>query len=307
MEKQFSIKQPGVLDSIEKQLTLARKLEDVYNHRPNPIDFIGAMAGTNSASLYTKEKIEEDLLYVETRKKQFEEQQKAKGAEVLTLLENGFSLSEMMQAMIVDMINKGMLPNFKAMMTSERDDIGVGVDAVLKRKEGGYMGAAFDFTISGNETVIADKLEKNWNENIVKHKIPVVKYFQDPDTNKKSSLLIPKFIIGGTKSDIEVFAKAYLEGKENDLINHPFKFLMVKQIDEQLKAELSFFLTQKDNPEFDFISKIYKKTEIFIENLKEEIKYNEYIKTKEFFDYKKESKAYHAMKEFYEKKSEVNE
>jgi hypothetical protein len=252
---------------------------------------------------YTQEKINEDIEYVKETQRKIEEQNKQKGVEVLSMLESGFSLSEMMQAMIVDMINKGMFPNFKAIMTSERDDLRVGIDAVLKRSEGKYLGAAFDFTISGNTTTIGDKLEGVWENNIEKHSIPVVKYFEDPDTGRKGSQLAPKFIIGGSKKEIEFFAKKYLEGNEAELNNHPFKYLMVKQIDEQLKAALKYFESKEGDQAFDFIKKQYKTIEIFIEELKTSIGYEDFVKTKEFFDYKKESVAHNAMRKFYSEKN----
>ncbi len=289
----------GILNSIEQQIALARKLEGVYEHRPDPKDFIGAMEGTPSAKEYTKEAIQADIEYVKQRKEAIDKSNKEKGAEVLTLLESGFSLSEMMQAMIVDRINKGMLPGFKAVMTTERDDLKVGIDAVLKKKEYGYLGAAFDFTLSSNITTIQDKLEKTWNFSIKKHHIPTVKYFEDPDTHIKGSLLVPKFIIGGSKKDIEFFAQKYLEGKEEELNNHPFKYLMVKQIDEQLKAALRYFESKKDDKDFNFIHGQFKKIETFIEDLKNEINYHEFVKTKEFFEYKKQNRAYSAMKNFF--------
>jgi len=300
-----SIKSNGILNSLEKQLALARRLEKVYQNRPNPRDFIGAMAGTKSAGEYTREKIEEDEKYVNDTKAVIEKSNKEKGLEIFSMLESGFSLSEMMQAMIVDRINKGMFPNFKAIMTSERDDLRVGIDAVLKREEGKYLGAAFDFTVSSKESDIENKLQKSWLFEIKGHSIPIVKYFKDLDTGFKGSLMVPKFIIGGSKKEIEFFTEKYLEGKENELNEHPFKYLMVKQIEEQLKAALLFFEKNNNKKEYDFIHSQYKKIDLFIKELKKDINYNEYIKSKEFFEYKKQNIAYNSMKRFYFEKNNL--
>ncbi len=300
----ISVKYPGegMLNSLDTQIALVKKLEGVYKNRPNPEEFIGAMKGTNSEGEYTKEKIQEDIDYVKDIKEKIEKSNKEKGLEVLALLEGGFSLGEMMQAMIVDRINKGMFPHFKAIISSERDDLKVGIDAVLKRKEYGYLGASFDFTISSNKTTIQDKLEKNWKYNIEKHQIPTVKYFKDPDTKEMRPLMVPKFIIGGSKKDIEVFAQSYLDNKEEELNNHPFKYMMVKQINDQLKAALKFFEEKKDDRNFDFIARKYKEIKVFIEELKKDIGFEKFSNSKEFFEQKKNSVAYQSMKDFYSNK-----
>ncbi len=301
-EKNISIKYPGegVLDNLEKQVDLAKRLKEVYDHRPDPTNFVGAMRGTKAEQEYTQEKINEDIEYVKNRKNLIDKQNNERGN--ISIIEGGFALSEMMQAMIIDRINNGMFPKFKAVMTSERDDLRVGIDAVLKRDEGKYLGAAFDFTVASNVNIIGNKLEKEWEDHVVRHEIPVVKYFEDPDTGERKSLMTPRFIIGGSKREIELFASMYLEGKEEELNNHPFKYLMIKQIDEQLKSALKFFEEQKDDKSYDFIKNQYKKIQIFIEELKEEVSYSNFANTKEFYDYKKSSVAYNTMREFYERK-----
>jgi hypothetical protein len=69
-------------------------------------------------------------------------------------------------------------------MTSDFDDL-LGVDLVTKHKDGGYFGTAYDTTVSSNPDNIKNKLSKNWKNNISKGALPVVKYFQDPDTGEK--------------------------------------------------------------------------------------------------------------------------
>ncbi|MCX6755286.1 MAG: hypothetical protein NT068_01965 [Candidatus Nomurabacteria bacterium] len=292
----------GILNSVEKQIALARKLEDVYKNRPDPRNFIGAMSGTKRENEYSAEEIEKDISYVENTKASIEKSNKEKGIDTLAILESGFSLSEMMQAMIIDRINKGMFPGFKAVMTSERDDLKVGIDAVLKKKELGYLGASFDFTITASKTNIQDKLEKNWNFNIERHIIPTVKYFEDPDTHEKRSLLVPKFIIGGSKKDIEFFTDKYLNDKADELNDHPFKHMMIKQIDMQLDSAIKFFETKKDDRSFDFIKKEYMEIKSFIEKLKEDVHYQEYVKSKDFMEAKKDGVAFKAIKEFCDEK-----
>ncbi len=301
-EKSMSIKYSGegVLDNFEKQLDLAKRLKNVYDNRPDPATFVGAMQGTDQEGQYTEEEIKKDIEYVLITKQKIEKSNRERGN--ISVLEGGFAISEMMQAMIVDRINKGMFSKFKAEMTSERDDLKVGVDAVLKRDADTYLGAAFDFTVAANPTTIEDKLQKEWREHIEKHSIPVVKYYQDPDTKQKQSLMTPRFIIGGAKRDIENFASMYLEGREDELNNHPFKYLMINQIEQQLKSAIHFFEKNADDPSYGFIHKQYKKIALAIDELKKDVSYNEFTKGKDFFDYKKSSVAYNAMKDFYEDK-----
>ena len=80
----FSMKYPGegILNSIEKQLALVRKLEDVYKNRPDPKNFVGAMEGTESANQYSPEEIQKDIDYVERTKENIEKANKEKGLEV---------------------------------------------------------------------------------------------------------------------------------------------------------------------------------------------------------------------------------
>ena len=300
-KRTFSIKSEGVLKSVEDQVALARRLQKVYENRPNPNDFVGAMAGTKFESKYTKEAIDQDNQYVLDTKAAIEKSNKDKGLEMFYILENGFSLSEMMQAMIIDRINDGMFPSFKAIMTSERDDLRIGMDAIFKSRDT-QIGASWDFTSSGSVEEIQNKLEKIWKYDIEKGAIPVVKYYEDPDTHKKGSLMVPKFVIGCSKKEIEFFAKKYLEGSEKELNNHPLKYLIIKQMDEQLQPVLKYFNESSLGSEFDFIKNIYKKIDIVLKNLKEEINYNEFVNTKEFFDMKKNSVAYNAIRDFFQKK-----
>ena len=109
-----SPKESSFLDKMENQLILARKLQNVYEHRPDPKNFIGAMADTKFASEYTKETIKENEKYVTETRHKIEEQNRSSGLENFQKQEGGFALSEMLQAMVVDQLNKKWLEEFKA-------------------------------------------------------------------------------------------------------------------------------------------------------------------------------------------------
>lgn len=292
-------KEPSILDSFENQIALARRLEDVYSHRPDMKKFVGAVKNPKFAEEYTAEKVQQDIDYVERTRVAIEEKNSSMGQEVLNRSEGGFALSEMMQAMVVDRINNGWLKDFKAIMTSDYDDLRVGIDAVMKHEGGSYLGAAFDFTVSSRGEQIAKKLDTMWERNIEKGSVPKLKYFEDPDTHEKSSLLVLKFIIGGSKQDVEDMAKAYLAGDEATLGKHPFRYLMLEQISEQLRVILSFYEAHPDDQKLKFAYQQYQKIESVIEQAKKDIGYDEFKKgNTDFHAYAKESTALAEIKMF---------
>ncbi len=264
------IKKKSILESLENQLLLAKKLETVYDQRPKLGDFVGAMKNTKSESKYTKEAIEDDEKYVEEKRKQIEEANSSLGRENLDNKEIGFQLSEMMQAMIVDRMNKNWFKDCKAIMTSDFDDLKAGIDAVLKHENGGYLGAAFDFTVTNKREIIDNKLETEWERHVEKGQIPTVKYFEDPDTKEKKNLLVPRFIVGASKDDVEELAEAYLTNNAEVLENHPFKYVMLLQIEEQLQTILDYYETNTDT-RFSFAKDKYEKIQTLIRGMKKEI------------------------------------
>ena len=212
MEEKYvpTIKQePSILDSLPNQLKLAKILENVYENRPDINSFVGAMAGTKYEKNYTKEVVEKDDLYVETTLANIDESNRSFGKENLEKIEGGFQLSEILQAMVIDRLNNHWFKEFKAIMTSTFDDLAAGMDGVMKHKDGGYLGLSLDFTVTNKGENIYKKLAGEW-ENVEKGEVRTVKYFEDPDTKEKGCLLVPKFIIGASKKDVEELASAYL-------------------------------------------------------------------------------------------------
>lgn len=240
--KTNSEKPISILDSLENQLKLTRILGNVYENRPDMKKFIGSMKGTKYESEYTKEAISRDEEYVENTRKAIEKENSSFGEARFNYLEGGFQLSEILQAMIVDRMNNNWYKDCKSIMTADFDDLNpeTNIDGLLKHNKNGYMGMSFDFTVSNKKEVIDEKLKKEWF-NVKKGKIPVVKYFEDPDTKEKGNLLVPKFIIGASKTDVEELATAYLKNDKEALDNHPLKYLILLQIEEQLQTILDFY------------------------------------------------------------------
>jgi hypothetical protein len=286
----------SILDNPEKQITLFRKLESVYSQRPDIETFEGAMSESKDAAKYTKEAIGKDVAYVEDTRRKIDEKNSSHGRQILDRNEMGFQLSEILQAMIVDRMNHHWFKDVKAIMTSDFDDLRVGIDAVLKHKDGGYLGTAFDFTVSSQESVIEKKLVREWERNIKTGKIPTIKYFEDPDTHQKGSLLVPKFIVGASKKDVEDLAAAYIEDNQDVLENHPFKYLILQQIEEQLQTILDYYETN-DLPQLSFAKKKYEQIQSLLRGMKKDIHADEHM-TVDLHEYSKKSVALDTMRRF---------
>lgn len=296
MEKIPQQSQESILDSLENQLKLARKLETVYNQRPQVVNFIGAMSGTKFENEYTENIVRNDERYVEEKRNDIDESNSSFGRERLDNLEAGFQLSEIMQAMIVDRMNKHWFKGCKAIMTSDYDDLKVGIDAVLKHEKGTYLGAAFDFTVTSQDKVVYQKLSREWNRNIKEGRVPTVKYFEDPDTNEKGRLIVPKFIIGASKKDVEELAAAYLNGNEELLENHPFKYVLLLQIEEQLQTILDYYETNTDST-LSFAKDKYQKIQTLLRTMKKEIHADEKMDA-DLHEYAKNNVALDMMRRF---------
>lgn len=293
----------SILDNPEGQALLAEKLGGVYSARPEIGDFVHAINDNRHWEEYTQDAIDDDIRYVEETRRNINDNMKALGENILSRNEDGFALGEMMQAMVIDQMNKHWMLQFKAVMTSDYDDLKNGIDSVFKHKTHKYLGASFDFTISSNAAVVRKKLEREWNSHVETGQLSTVKYFEDPDTGEKSRLVIPKFIIGGSKKDLEEMADAYLHNKQDVLKNHRFQYLIIEQIYEQVVMALDYY-DQEENPRHNFAKKQYEEIYEIISALRKEN--SEHINNLDFFEYSKENVALQTMRAFAaEKKNNV--
>lgn len=289
----------SVLGDNEKLLTLFRKLENVYKNRPDIDNFVGAMSGTKFEDEYTKEVIDNDKEYAERMRAKMDEENSSMGRENLDYLEGGFQLSEILQAMVVDRLNKNWFKEIQAIMTSDFDDIASGIDAVLKDKNGKYLGLSVDFSITYQDNIILKKLKNEWEKFTQKGKVRAVKYFEDPDTKEKGKLLVPKFIIGASKKDVEELANAYLSDDKETLDNHPLKYLILLQMEEQLQTALDYYEVNSDDRSLDFSKKQYERIQTTIRKMKNEVHIDENMhKDVDIHAYTKESVALDAMRRF---------
>ncbi|MFA6355238.1 MAG: hypothetical protein WCW65_02345 [Candidatus Paceibacterota bacterium] len=293
-------KEPSILDSQQNQLLLFKKLETVYENRVEDLNhFKGSMSGTKYEKEYTDESINGDKQYVKYTRDKIEETNSSSGRDHLDHLEGGFQLSEILQAMIVDRLNKHWFKDCKSIMTSDYDDLKVGIDAIMKHKNGGYLGIAFDFTVTNQDKKIYEKLQKNWANNVEDGNVPTIKYFEDPDTKEKGRLLVPKFIIGASKKDVEELANAYITNNEEILENHPLKYLILLQIEEQLQAVLDYHELNKYNSKLQFAKTQYERIESLLRNIKNEIHTdNKMHENVDLHEYANSSVALNMMRRF---------
>lgn len=287
----------GILENFNNQLELARKLKNVYDNRPDIKDFTGAMADSKYADEYTADAIGRDEKYVKDIQARIEEDNRSFGQENLDYSEKGFQLGEILQAMVVDLMNGKWFKDCKAIMTTEFDDLKAGIDAVMKHKRGGYLGMSFDFTVTNKDKKIYEKLDSEWDFNTKHGKVQTVKYFEDPDTKDKGRLLVPKFVVGASKKDVEELAGAYLANDQETLENHPFKYLMLLQIEEQLQTVLDYYEIN-DNKSFDFAKTQYNRIQTILRGLKSDIHLDEKMKDVDLHEYTKNSVALDMIRRF---------
>ena len=295
------LERKSILDTEEARFALREKLSDVYVHRPNPENFIGAMEGTLYAKEYTEEKITADIKYLETILANIDDKNARYGEWLEDKIEAGFEAGEMLQAMIIDRLNNGWLPEMEAIMTAVVDDVRVGIDSAMKYKKDTYFGTSLDMTVSEDDTVIKNKIDKYWTQYVRKGKIPVVKYFEDPENPTiRGRRVMPKFIIGGSHDDLEVIAKAYLDDDLTSIANHPLKYGIVSQIDAQLYKIIDFYKENLDDTKNgekyrEALAEYSHFADIF-EEIKKEIKYTEAMETEEVKEYLGKNKIFQISK-----------
>jgi len=298
-------KEESPLKNPENLIALALRLQNVYSKRPDITKFKGAMADTKFADEYSVEKIKEEGDWVDDTRLKIEEHNREKGQEMFDHFEENFAFAEAAQAMMTDRLNV-WLPDFKTIMTSDYDDLKVGIDMVIKHKDGGYFGTAFDATVSSNPDRINEKLTKNWDNNVSKGSLPVVKYFQDPDTGEKKRLIVPKFILGASANDVNEMAKAYLSGTEQSLDNHPFRKMMLEQIRTQLNGVLDFYEDRKDDSRYSFAYRQYIRVKEMIDGAEKQLDESKIIDRLDYHEYSKNSLALQLINDFLDKNKQTD-
>jgi hypothetical protein len=267
-------------ESPEALTAIKEKLSNVYTNRPDLKTFINGVKG-KYAELYTEESVNEDIKYVEMNRSLITIGNERYGESLTAKHEAGFEHGEILQAIIIDQINNNnWLPDMKGIMTSDYDDLKVGIDCALRYEKDTYFGTSFDMTISEKEEVVEAKMQKNWDRYITKGKIPTLKYFEDPDNHEiKGRRSLPKFVIGGSRDDLESILTAYSNNDFESIANHSLKYTIIAQIDAQLTRDWEFYHAEenKDKQEFTFAREQYDRFKAVFDDIKRAVNFDEKI------------------------------
>ena len=270
------------------------KLKPVYDHRPDPYKFVG-LVDLQDENFYSQESIEKDLAYVSGIRSSIDDKNSLYGESLKSKRESGFEQSEIFQVMVIDLINKGWIPNMESIMTHDYDDLHAGIDSVMQYRKELYFGASFDMTINEDTEAIEKKIQKNWDHYISQGKVPYVKYFEDPENpENRGKRVMPKFIIGGSQEDLLSLTRAYINDDNELLQNHPLKYTFIAQIESQLSKILEFYNSPECalNSEFDYAREQYKHFEEFLADIKNSVDYDSNIQKDEVGEHIKNNKVY---------------
>ncbi len=98
---------------------------------------------------------------------------------------------------------------------------------------------------------------------------------------------------------MEELANAYITNKEEVLENHPLKYLILLQVEEQLQTILDYHEINRGNPKFDFARTQYEKIQSLLRNIKNEIHADEKMHENiDLHEYTKSSIALEMMRRF---------
>ncbi|MBI4121133.1 MAG: hypothetical protein HY457_02670 [Parcubacteria group bacterium] len=122
--------------------------------------------------------------------------------------------------------------------TSRLDDIANGVDEVVEfRKDEGHtahLGLGIDVTLGTH--FLGQKFERIRKE-IESGKLAQVRYFKSSDGSFVGTLpLLPRVIVGAERRHITELARLWVNNKNKELAEHPFKKVLIAEIIEQLRA-----------------------------------------------------------------------
>ena len=127
---------------------------------------------------------------------------------------------------------------------------------------------------------------------------------QDPDTKEKKSLIVPRFIVSASKKDVEELATAYLNDDTETLQNHPFKYVMLLQLEEQLQTVLDYYAVN-DAPELAFAKMQYERIQTLLRFLKQEIHIDDKMhEGVDLYEYTKENIGLNMMRRFHVMRSQ---
>ncbi|MBP6911716.1 MAG: hypothetical protein KBB88_00755 [Candidatus Pacebacteria bacterium] len=291
----------NIFEEPEKVFLLKKMLSSVYAHRPNPQDFVGAMQGTPFEKKYSKNAIARDIKRREINQTMMDMDSGQFGKSFKEKNESNFLHGEMLQLIIIDRMNAGWIPDMKAIMTCDVDDHSAGIDAAVQYKKTAYFGMSFDMTISENKEFVEKKIQKNWDFYISKGFIPYIKYYQDPeDPSIKGMRSMPKFIIGGSREDLERLSNAYVTDRLDSIEHDPLLYTIIAQIEIQLQKILTFYELHDHAPQGTIHSSYleYSRFARFFEKIKASIDFDNQKNNTTIQKHLQENTLYKIVKEY---------
>lgn len=188
-----------------------------------PIDFV---------DLYSFEKIEADINYVEDKKAQF------------TSHENPEAIASKKMATIFEGLvhvygSKGHWfgPHSTTLKASEYDDIRNGVDSIVEFKPpnqpASQLALAIDVTFAKDLQRKFDRIRKEIEDG----KLTEIKYFDSKKTGFKGmKTKVPRVVVGANVAIVKSLADLWSEKREDLLINHPIQNVVLQEMIIQCDA-----------------------------------------------------------------------
>lgn len=182
-------------------------------------------------NLYSEERIEADLEYVDKTEKEFEEKSSPEQKEAK-------KLASIFEAIVYDQGERSnwLGENATTIKSSRYDDIKNGVDIIVEfpdreKVTASHLALAVDVTFSDD---LKEKMDRIKNE-IRQGKLATVKYFKSDFLNlggEKTN--VPKVIVGADTNTLKEVMELWVAKKENSLAIHPVQFIILEEILDQL-------------------------------------------------------------------------
>ena len=182
---------------------------------------------------YSDSIVDNDLDDLEELEKEFAEIAKLRTGEAEVI-------GKIFEQIVLEQFGKWIADNVSVRKASRFDDCKNGVDAIAEIKEPSetnYLALALDAT-HGNS--VTNKLTRI-KEQIEKGKMSEVKYYQSLDGSFRGKLKrIPRVVIGADRNKVMELAALWVEGKEDELSNHPVQFQVLEEIILQLETYANY-------------------------------------------------------------------
>lgn len=229
---------------------LEKKVKMVDNYRPKEADF---------SDIYSKDEINRDLEEIKHLKELW-----TKDDEDEKYIKD---VSSIYEGVIADQIeaNAWFGEDCEVVLTSEYDDIKNGVDMVSvfnKNESKQYLGLGIDVTFASDKKILDKKLD-SIKQCIKNGTLPILKYFQDPDTGEHKKLSLPKVIIGSRLSSAEKLIQLWGgndENKNKKLKENPIQSKIILESLYQLKYFYDYATKLSDNEHNKTLVEQYKNT-----------------------------------------------